>query len=41
MKKIVFGFILKENTPDARNTKEVNVINGLEEYEIKVQVVDP
>lgn len=37
----VFGVTFKENTPDVRNTKVVDVINELQEYGIEVLVVDP
>ena len=37
----VFGITFKENTPDVRNTKVVDVIHELEEYGIEVKVVDP
>lgn len=37
----VFGFTFKENCPDVRNTKVVDIINGLEEYGMTVKVVDP
>ena len=37
----VFGITFKENCPDVRNTKVVDVINELNEYGINVTVVDP
>lgn len=37
----VFGVTFKENTPDVRNTKVVDVIKELEEYGIEVLVIDP
>lgn len=37
----IFGFTFKENCPDVRNTKVVDIINELKEYEIEVRVVDP
>lgn len=37
----IFGMTFKENCPDARNTKVVDIINELEEYGIEVKVVDP
>ncbi|RDW20750.1 nucleotide sugar dehydrogenase [Oceanobacillus chungangensis] len=40
-KVALFGVTFKENTPDVRNTKVVDVINELEEYGVKVKVVDP
>ncbi|NLM44846.1 MAG: nucleotide sugar dehydrogenase [Clostridiales bacterium] len=37
----IFGITFKENCPDVRNTKVVDVIRELEEYGINVKVVDP
>lgn len=37
----VFGVTFKENCPDVRNTKVVDVIKELEEYGVNVKVVDP
>jgi len=37
----VFGITFKENCPDVRNTKVVDVINELKEYGVRVKVVDP
>lgn len=37
----VLGLTFKENCPDLRNSKVVNIINELEEYGINVQVHDP
>lgn len=37
----VFGITFKENCPDVRNTKVVDVIEELKEYGINVKVVDP
>lgn len=37
----IFGITFKENCPDVRNTKVVDVIKELEEYGIEVKVVDP
>src|SRR5690554_196937 len=37
----VFGITFKENCPDVRNTKVVDVIKELNEYGINVKVVDP
>ncbi|MDN7241705.1 nucleotide sugar dehydrogenase [Planococcus sp. N028] len=36
----VLGLTFKENVPDLRNSKVIDVIRELEEYDIKVQVVD-
>lgn len=40
-KVAVFGITFKENCPDVRNTKVVDVINELFEYGIEAKVVDP
>ena len=37
----IFGITFKENCPDVRNTKVVDVIEELKEYGINVKVVDP
>jgi UDP-N-acetyl-D-galactosamine dehydrogenase len=38
---LVLGFTFKENCPDVRNTKVVDVVNTLKEYEANVTVYDP
>jgi UDP-N-acetyl-D-glucosamine/UDP-N-acetyl-D-galactosamine dehydrogenase len=40
-KVVIFGVTFKENCPDVRNTKVVDVIKELEEYGVDVKVVDP
>lgn len=40
-KVAIFGVTFKENCPDIRNTKVVDVIKELEEYGVDVKVVDP
>ncbi len=40
-KVAIFGITFKENCPDVRNTKVVDVINELEEYGVEVEIVDP
>lgn len=40
-KVAVFGVTFKENCPDVRNTKVMDVIRELEDYGINVSVVDP
>ena len=40
-KVAIFGITFKENCPDVRNTKVVDVIRELEEYGVEVKVVDP
>ena len=37
----IFGVTFKENCPDVRNTKVIDVIRELEDYGIEVKVVDP
>lgn len=38
---LMLGITFKENCPDVRNTKIVDVIRALEEYSIKVTIYDP
>lgn len=38
---LVLGFTFKENCPDVRNTRVINIIRRLEEYNVKVCVYDP
>lgn len=40
-KVVIFGITFKENTPDTRNSKVINIIEGLREYGIEPIVVDP
>lgn len=40
-KVVILGITFKENTPDVRNTKVVDIINNLIEYGIVPIVVDP
>lgn len=40
-KVVIFGVTFKENCPDVRNTKVIDIINELEEYGIEIKVVDP
>lgn len=40
-KVLVLGLSFKENCPDIRNTKVVDVISSLEDYRIDVDVYDP
>ena len=37
----IFGITFKENCPDVRNTKVIDVINELKEYGVNVLVHDP
>lgn len=38
---LILGLTFKENTPDLRNTRVLDVINELEEYGMNVSVYDP
>ncbi len=38
---LILGFTFKENCPDIRNTKVIDVINALKKYSINVDVYDP
>jgi len=38
---LVLGFTFKENCPDVRNTKVVDVVAALKEYETNVTIFDP
>ncbi len=38
---LVLGFTFKENCPDVRNTKVVDIVNTLKEYNAQVTVHDP
>ena len=40
-KVLVMGITFKENCPDIRNSKVIDIINELKKYGIKVKVVDP
>ena len=37
----IFGITFKENCPDVRNTKVIDIIEELDEYGIDIKVVDP
>lgn len=37
----IYGFTFKENVPDIRNTKVIDIINELKSFGLKVQVTDP
>ena len=37
----IFGFTFKENCPDTRNTKVIDIVNELKEYGIEPVIVDP
>lgn len=38
---LVLGFTFKENCPDLRNTKVVDIVRELEQYNVEVDVFDP
>lgn len=40
-KVAVMGLTFKENCPDTRNTKVIDIINELKEYDIEILVYDP
>ena len=40
-KVAILGFTFKENCPDTRNTKVIDIVNELAEYGIKPQIADP
>jgi UDP-N-acetyl-D-galactosamine dehydrogenase len=40
-KILVFGFTFKENCPDVRNTRVIDIVHTLEEYKANVMVYDP
>ncbi len=37
----ILGFTFKENVPDIRNTRVIDIVRELQDYDIKVQVFDP
>ena len=38
---IIFGFTFKENCPDVRNTKVVDIVKALREYNLNITIFDP
>jgi UDP-N-acetyl-D-galactosamine dehydrogenase len=38
---LVMGFTFKENCPDIRNTKVIDIVSELKEYNINVDITDP
>jgi len=40
-KVLILGLSFKENCPDVRNTKVIDIVRELEEYNIEVEVYDP
>ena len=37
----IFGVTFKENCPDVRNTKVMDIVRGLEDYGMDIKIVDP
>ena len=40
-KVFIMGFTFKENCPDTRNTRVIDIVNELKEYNVTPQVYDP
>lgn len=40
-KILILGFTFKENCPDVRNTKVINIVNALQEYTENITIYDP
>ena len=40
-KVIIMGFTFKENCPDVRNTRVIDIYNSLKEYNVDITVFDP
>lgn len=38
---LILGFTFKENCPDVRNTKVIDIVNALKEYNVNVSICDP
>ena len=38
---LILGFTFKENCPDVRNTKVIDVVNTFKDFDLKVEVFDP
>jgi UDP-N-acetyl-D-galactosamine dehydrogenase len=38
---LLLGFTFKENCPDVRNTKVIDIVHHLEQYNVKVTIFDP
>ena len=38
---LILGFTFKENCPDIRNTKVIDIIEELKDYNVRVKVYDP
>lgn len=40
-KILILGFTFKENCPDVRNTKVIDIIKTLKEYNLNITIYDP
>ena len=38
---LILGFTFKENCPDVRNTKVIDIISELDSYHVNIVIVDP
>ena len=38
---LIMGFTFKENCPDVRNTKVIDIYHALQEYNLHISVFDP
>ena len=38
---MVLGFTFKENCPDVRNTRVIDIVNELKSYQARVSICDP
>ncbi len=38
---LILGFTFKENCPDVRNTKVIDIVKELQDYDVKVTIYDP
>lgn len=38
---LILGFTFKENCPDVRNTKVVDIVSALSEYDVNITIYDP
>ena len=38
---LILGFTFKENCPDVRNTKVIDIVNALKEYNLNITIYDP
>lgn len=38
---LLLGFTFKENCPDVRNTKVIDIVHHLEQYNVKITIFDP